>query len=92
MLMVLGTYPATGYAFGHGIPAGRSVDTTTSAGSDLFTEMRLALAAERSRANAEAAARHEAVPTVEPDQPWVARAPGTWTRKSAACPWANRPT
>ena len=68
MLMALGTYPATGRALGHGIPAGLSVDTTTSAGTDLFSEMRVALAAERSRANADAIARHEAVPTVELDQ------------------------
>jgi 5-methylthioadenosine/S-adenosylhomocysteine deaminase len=44
------------------------VDTTTGTGTDLFTEMRLALAAERSRANAEAVARHEAVSTVDLDQ------------------------
>jgi cytosine/adenosine deaminase-related metal-dependent hydrolase len=43
MLMILGTYPATGHALGHGIPAGLSVDTTTGTGSDLFSEMRLAL-------------------------------------------------
>lgn len=68
MLLVLGTYPATGHALRHGIPAGLSVDTTTSAGSDLFSEMRLALAAERSRANADAVARDEAVLAVELDQ------------------------
>jgi cytosine/adenosine deaminase-related metal-dependent hydrolase len=67
MLMVLGTYPATGSALRHRISAGFGVDTTTSAGSDLFTEMRIALAAERSRANAEAVGRGEAVPTVDLD-------------------------
>jgi cytosine/adenosine deaminase-related metal-dependent hydrolase len=61
MLMALGTYPATGHALARGIAAGLSVDTTTGSGTDLFTEMRLALAAERSRANADAVSRHEAV-------------------------------
>lgn len=65
MLMALGTYPATGHALARQIPAGLSVDTTTGTGTDLFTEMRLALAAERSRANASAVARHKAVTTVE---------------------------
>jgi 5-methylthioadenosine/S-adenosylhomocysteine deaminase len=65
MLMVLGTYPATGSALRHGIPVGLSVDTTTSSGVDLFSEMRIALAAERSRANAAAVARHESVTEVE---------------------------
>lgn len=68
MLMALGTYPATGQALTRGITAGLSVDTTTGTGTDLFTEMRLALAAERSRANAGAVARHEAVSTVDLDQ------------------------
>jgi cytosine/adenosine deaminase-related metal-dependent hydrolase len=68
MLMALGTYPATGEALARGIPAGLSVDTTTGAGTDLFTEMRLALAAERSRANAAAVSRDELVSTVELDQ------------------------
>ncbi|HEV7973164.1 amidohydrolase family protein [Amycolatopsis sp.] len=68
MLMALGTYPATGQALARGIPAGLSVDTTTGAGSDLFTEMRLGLAAERSRANAAAVTRDEAVATVDLDQ------------------------
>ncbi|MFE2427865.1 amidohydrolase family protein [Streptomyces sp. NPDC059373] len=67
-LMALGTYPATGSALRHGIPAGLSVDTTTSSGVDLFSEMRMALAAERSRANKQAVARHEAVMDVELDQ------------------------
>jgi 5-methylthioadenosine/S-adenosylhomocysteine deaminase len=73
MLMALGTYPATGHALRHGIRAGLSVDTTTSAGTDLFTEMRLALAAERSRANADAIARHESVAAVDLDQRDVLR-------------------
>jgi cytosine/adenosine deaminase-related metal-dependent hydrolase len=68
MLMALGTHPATGHALQRGIPAGLSVDTTTGAGTDLFSEMRLALAAERSRANAAAVTRHEAVPTVNLNQ------------------------
>jgi cytosine/adenosine deaminase-related metal-dependent hydrolase len=65
MLMALGSYPATGAALRHGIPAGLSVDTTTSSGVDLFSEMRVALAAERSRANKEAVARDEPVAEVE---------------------------
>jgi cytosine/adenosine deaminase-related metal-dependent hydrolase len=68
MLMALGTCPATGHALARGIAAGLSVDTTTGSGTDLFTEMRLALAAERSRANADAVSRHEAVKAVELDQ------------------------
>jgi cytosine/adenosine deaminase-related metal-dependent hydrolase len=68
MLMALGTYPATGAALARGIPAGLSVDTSTGTGTDLFSEMRLALAAERSRANAAAVGRDEAVPAVELDQ------------------------
>ncbi|MEU4675224.1 amidohydrolase family protein [Amycolatopsis sp. NPDC023774] len=68
MLMALGTYPATGAVLRHGIPAGLSVDTTTSSGVDLFSEMRLTLAGERSRASAEAVVRHEAVAQVELDQ------------------------
>jgi cytosine/adenosine deaminase-related metal-dependent hydrolase len=68
MLMALGTYPATGAALRHGIPAGLGADTTTSSGSDLLGEMRMALAAERSRANLAAVARQEPVPEVELDQ------------------------
>jgi 5-methylthioadenosine/S-adenosylhomocysteine deaminase len=68
MLMALGSYPATGHALARGIATGLAVDTTTAAGTDLFTEMRLALAAERSRANADAVSRDQAVPSVELDQ------------------------
>ncbi len=68
MLMALGTYPATGQALARGIPAGLSVDTTTGAGTDLFTEMRLALAAERSRANSGPVGRDEAVGAVQLNQ------------------------
>jgi cytosine/adenosine deaminase-related metal-dependent hydrolase len=68
MLMALGAYPATGHALARGIPAGLAADTTTGTGTDLFTEMRLALAAERSRANAGAVSRHEAVDAVELNQ------------------------
>ena len=50
MTMALGAYPATGQALAHGIPAGLAADTVASSGTDLFSEMRLALAAERSRA------------------------------------------
>jgi 5-methylthioadenosine/S-adenosylhomocysteine deaminase len=64
MLMQFGTYPGTGRALGRGIVSGLGVDTICSAGTDLFSEMRLALAAERSRANGPALARGEQVPTV----------------------------
>ncbi|SDM79741.1 amidohydrolase family protein [Actinacidiphila guanduensis] len=67
LLMALGTHPANGPAAGYGIRTGLGVDTTTSAGTDLFSEMRLALAAERSRTAAPAIARDEAVGTVTPD-------------------------
>ena len=68
MLMALGTYPATGQALARGITAGLGLDTTTGSGTDLFTEMRQALAAERSRANAGAVSRDEAVGAVELNQ------------------------
>jgi cytosine/adenosine deaminase-related metal-dependent hydrolase len=73
MLMALGTYPATGQALARGIAAGLGVDTTTGSGTDLFTEMRLALAADRSRANAGAVRRDEAVEVVELNQRDVLR-------------------
>jgi 5-methylthioadenosine/S-adenosylhomocysteine deaminase len=65
MLMQFGTYPGTGRALARGIVCGFGVDTICSAGTDLFSEMRLALAAERSRANAAALARGERVATVD---------------------------
>jgi 5-methylthioadenosine/S-adenosylhomocysteine deaminase len=65
MLMQFGTYPGTGRALERGIVSGLGVDTICSAGTDLFSEMRLALAAERSRANAGALARGERVETVD---------------------------
>ena len=68
MLMQFGTYPGTGRALARGIVSGLGVDTICSAGTDLFSEMRLALAAERSRANAPALARGEQVPTVDLNQ------------------------
>jgi cytosine/adenosine deaminase-related metal-dependent hydrolase len=61
MLMQFGTYPVTGRALERDIVSGLGVDTVCSAGTDLFSEMRLALAAERSRANAESLARNELV-------------------------------
>jgi 5-methylthioadenosine/S-adenosylhomocysteine deaminase len=51
--------PGTGRALARGIVSGFGIDTICSVGTDLFSEMRLALAAERSRANA------ERVPTVD---------------------------
>jgi 5-methylthioadenosine/S-adenosylhomocysteine deaminase len=65
MLMQFGTFPITGPALQRGIFSGLGVDTICSAGTDLFSEMRLALAAERSRAHAPALARGEQVPTVD---------------------------
>jgi len=65
MLMQFGTYPGTGRALARGIVSGFGIDTICSVGTDLFSEMRLALAAERSRANAAALARGERVPTVD---------------------------
>src|ERR1700722_2789433 len=65
MLMQFGTYPGTGRALARSIVSGFGVDTICSAGTDLFSEMRLALAAERSRANAPALARGEQVPSVD---------------------------
>jgi cytosine/adenosine deaminase-related metal-dependent hydrolase len=59
------TFPATGPALSRGIVAGFGIDTICSAGNDLFSEMRLALAAERSRANAPALASGKQVPTVD---------------------------
>src|ERR1700678_2936823 len=64
MLMQFGTYPGTGRALQRGIRCGFGVDTICSCGTDIFSEMRLALAAERSRANAPALARGERIPTV----------------------------
>jgi cytosine/adenosine deaminase-related metal-dependent hydrolase len=68
MLMALGTHPAVGKALEHGATVGLGVDTIAGAGTDLFSEMRVALAAERSRANAAAVARDEAVAEVALDQ------------------------
>ncbi|MCW2932172.1 MAG: hypothetical protein JWM19_3134 [Actinomycetia bacterium] len=53
MTMGLGTHPAVGPALAHGVPVGLGADTVAYGPSDLFGEMRLALAAERSRANAD---------------------------------------
>jgi 5-methylthioadenosine/S-adenosylhomocysteine deaminase len=65
MLMQFGTFPATGHALGHGIVSGLGIDTICSAGNDLFSEMRLALAAERSRANADAISSTQMAKTVD---------------------------
>src|SRR6201987_1517137 len=65
MLMQFGTFPATGPALSRGIVCGFGIDTICSAGNDLFSEMRLALAAARSRANAPALASGKQVPTVD---------------------------
>lgn len=49
--MGLGRYPATGPALARGIAVGLGADTVAYGPTDLFSEMRLALAAERSRSN-----------------------------------------
>jgi cytosine/adenosine deaminase-related metal-dependent hydrolase len=68
MLMGIGTYPATGRALAHGITTSLSVDTVAGTGTDLFTEMRVALAAERSRSAADKVVRDEAIADVVLDQ------------------------
>jgi hypothetical protein len=65
MLMQFGTFPATGPALNRGIVSGFGIDTICSAGNDLFSEMRLALAAERSRANAAAISSDKMAPAVD---------------------------
>jgi 5-methylthioadenosine/S-adenosylhomocysteine deaminase len=65
MLMQFGTFPSTGAALGRGIVSGFGIDTICSAGTDLFSEMRLALAAERSRANASTVSSDRMAPTVD---------------------------
>jgi 5-methylthioadenosine/S-adenosylhomocysteine deaminase len=65
MLMQFGTFPATGPALARGIVSGFGIDTICSAGNDLFSEMRLALAAERSRANATAISSDKLAPAVD---------------------------
>jgi 5-methylthioadenosine/S-adenosylhomocysteine deaminase len=52
MTMGLGSHPAVGPALAHGVPVGLGADTVAYGPGDLFGEMRLALAAERSRGNA----------------------------------------
>jgi 5-methylthioadenosine/S-adenosylhomocysteine deaminase len=65
MLMQFGTFPSTGAALSRGIVSGFGIDTICSAGTDLFSEMRLALAAERSRANATVISADKMAPTVD---------------------------
>ncbi|AEY86454.1 hypothetical protein SHJG_1177 [Streptomyces hygroscopicus subsp. jinggangensis 5008] len=59
LTMGLGVRPATGPAAAHGVPVGLGADTVAYGPSDLFGEMRLALAAERIDANAPVVARGE---------------------------------
>ena len=66
MLMQFGTFPATGPALNRGIVSGFGIDTICSASNDLFSEMRLALAAERSRANATAISSDKMAPARRP--------------------------
>ena len=67
MAMAMGTFPVTGRARARGLRPTLGVDTTAGAGSDLFSEMRVALVAERGRANAAALDRGTPPDTVESD-------------------------
>ncbi|MEV4811011.1 amidohydrolase family protein [Micromonospora avicenniae] len=73
MSMAMGTFPLVGRALEHGLLPALGTDTVAGAGTDLFSEMRLALAAERGRANAAALARDEPPATVDLDQRDVLR-------------------
>ena len=85
MLMQFGTFPATGPALSRGIVSGFGIDTICSAGNDLFSEMRLAVAAERSRVNAPALASGKQVPTRGP-APAGHAAPGHHRRSPGVAP------
>ncbi|MEO3821291.1 amidohydrolase family protein [Plantactinospora sp. B24E8] len=73
MSMAMGTFPVTGRALAQGLTPALATDTVAGAGTDLFSEMRVALAAERSRANAAALERDEPPATVDLDQRDVLR-------------------
>ena len=73
MTMAMGTFPIVGRALEHGLVPSFGTDTVAGSGADLFSEMRLALAAERARANAAALARDEPPATVDLDQRDVLR-------------------
>ncbi|MFI6759414.1 amidohydrolase family protein [Micromonospora sp. NPDC050417] len=73
MSMAMGTFPITGRAVAQGLAPALATDTAAGAGTDLFSEMRLTLAAERARANAEALARDEPPATVDLDHRDVLR-------------------
>jgi len=68
LLLGLGAYPAVGHALEHGVAVGLGVDTIAVIGADLFTEMRVTLAAERSRTNADAVAKDASPEDVQLDQ------------------------
>jgi 5-methylthioadenosine/S-adenosylhomocysteine deaminase len=57
--MGLGVHAAIGPALAHGVPVGLGADTVAYGPTDLFGEMRLALATERARTNAARIARGE---------------------------------
>ncbi|MEV0717554.1 amidohydrolase family protein [Asanoa sp. NPDC050611] len=73
MTMGMGTFPLVGRALEHGLVPSFGTDTIAGGGADLFSEMRVALAAERARANAAALARDEPPATVDLDQRDVLR-------------------
>jgi 5-methylthioadenosine/S-adenosylhomocysteine deaminase len=71
--MAMSTYPVTGRAVAHGLLPALATDTPAGTGPDLFAEMRIALTAERARANASARGRAEPSEPVELDQRDVLR-------------------
>jgi 5-methylthioadenosine/S-adenosylhomocysteine deaminase len=73
MSMAMSTYPVTGRAVAHGLLPALATDTPTGTGPDLFGEMRIALTAERARANAAARGRAEPFEPVELGQRDVLR-------------------
>jgi cytosine/adenosine deaminase-related metal-dependent hydrolase len=68
LLLGIGTYPAVGRALEHDVAVGLGGDTIAVIETDLFTEMRVTLAAERSRTNADAIARDASPDEVKFDQ------------------------
>ncbi len=73
MSMAMATFPVTGRALEHGLLPALGTDTIAGTGTDLFSEMRVALAAERARANAAALQRDEPPMTVDLDHRDVLR-------------------
>jgi 5-methylthioadenosine/S-adenosylhomocysteine deaminase len=68
LMLGIGAYPAVGHALEHRVAVGLGADTIAVIGTDLFTEMRVTLAVERSRTNADAVARDASPEDVKLDQ------------------------